>query len=239
MMGMSMMSGGGSMLSGAGKIASQSIQSTASNFMSIGSASKRKRQVREQYDAQANIALQNSRIARNTATNLRIAGRAVEKAGRIAKNQQFRKDQRNTAEVELGAVNSGVQLEGTPLMAIETMIQENTLRQRQMTYDSYLQKRQYMEQARQYDYQEKLDKYQARQSWAMGKYKREMIDFQKKLTIAKMFYDPANTTHFGEIDNPSQFSHTDLGGGLSQMTNAYKPNFLAEKAKLENKGGIK
>jgi hypothetical protein len=54
-----------------------------------------------------------------------------------------------------------------------------------------------------------------------------------------MFYDPANTTHFAEIDNPSQFSHTDLGGGLSQMTNAYKPNFLKEKAKLEKEKGLR
>ena len=210
-------------------MASSAVSSTASNFMSIGSAPKRKRQVNQKYEAQANVALQNARIMKNKATEMRLLGRSAEKSARVQKNNLYQQQSREQASSFVSAANSGVQVEGTPLLALETQIQANALQRRQITYQGYLTKKQYKDTAVNYDYQMKLNFYQARKARAVEKYKKEVIDYQKKLTIAKMFYDPGNATSFGEVDNPSQFEHFD-SSSIGNIAASYQPNVDMEPA---------
>ena len=191
---------------------SQGVGATSSNFTSIGSANMRTKQVKKQYETQEKLALYNKAIAENKAIEARQQAKLIEVNTRTTKDQLHRKHAKHFDSQFVKMSISGISAEtGTPLLVQQDQLAEMKLKENGVTYGGYLQSREKEIQATQFDAQADMAQYQADVAHNTGKYKAEMIQFQKKLTMAKMFYDPGNATSFGEVDNPSQFQHLNQG----------------------------
>ena len=205
----------------------------SSNIMSIATANRRAKQVKQQYETQARLAEYNRQIAENQAIEARYQQQdALRQADLATQSAKIKKGQVRDAnqalrEKQLALMaKSGVTSAGTPILVEEDQLAEMKLKENDVLYegalisrDKKLQARQRGMQANYFDSQARMAQYQADVSRSIGKYRTDMIQFQKKLTIAKMFYDGANVTSLGEVDDPQQFQHFDTGtlGSIGKM----------------------
>jgi len=206
---------------------------TSSNFMSIASAGRRSKQVKEQYETQRKLALYNKALAENQAIEARNQAKLIEQSAHVTKNQAHRKNVAMRMSQYVSQSMSGVDADsGTPLLVQQDQLAETALQERGITYQGYLQSREKEIQAQHYDSQAQMAQYQADVADATSKYKRDMIGFQKKLTIAKMFYDGANLTSFGEVDDPNQFQQSKVD------FSAFQPDEISSSSvgSIDNKG---
>ena len=180
------------------------------------------------------------------------AGYEAEREGQKAHNAALEAHDTSTAlqEKKLAIMaKSGVTSAGTPILVAEDAVADAITKQndliwrgneagRDIQYRGNVKGHQYElsawnygNRATMFDSQAQMAQYQADVARSVGKYRSKMIKFQQKLSIAKMFYDPSNVTSFGEVDNPQQFQHFNMGtlssigsmntGGQSAISNGY------------------
>ena len=189
---------------------SSALGGVSSNFMSIATADSRAKRVKKQYETQARLAEYNRQLAENNAISARQDAKAAVDASRASRDQAYSADKTALEHQKAFLAKSGVTQAGTPLLVQQDQLAETRLKENDIIYKGKLMERQDLNRATNFQSQADMAQYQANVARATGKYKSKMIKFQKKLTIAKMFYDGANVTSFGQVDNPSQFKQFDM-----------------------------
>ena len=226
-------------------MASSALGGLTSNIMSIATAGQRAKQVKQQYETQARLAEYNRQIAENQATAMRqmqehqLAMADIE--SKKAHNAALEAHDTSTAmqEKKLAIMaKSGVTSAGTPILVQQEAVADAITKQNDLLWEGgqrghnyKISAWNYANKATMFDSQARMAQYQADVARSVGKYRSKMIKFQQKLSIAKMFYDPSNVTSFGEVDNPQQFQHFNMGtlssigsmnvGGQSAISNGY------------------
>lgn len=208
---------------------SSALGGISSNFTSIATADRRAKQVKSQYETQARLAEYNRQIAENQRTQmeqmqkhqLQMADLEAKQAENKAHQKILESADNSTALQERNLAimaKSGVTSAGTPILVAEDAVADALQKQNDIKYKTdmgigkmrhnyELSAWNYGNKATMFDSRAKMAQYQANVARSVGKYRSKMIKFQKKLTIAKMFYDGANVTSFGEVDNPQQYQH--------------------------------
>jgi hypothetical protein len=200
------------------------LSATTSNFTSIFSADKRAKQAKDMAEAQRDLALYNKQVIEGRAQQVMLEAKNTkeyaELTAHIQKQQVNRRNDATRASQYVAQSKSGISADtGTPILVQQDQLGEMKLMENNITYQGYLKGFEAMQQAKATAYalgnQAANAQYQADVAMAKGKYKQDAINYQKNLTIGKMFYDGANVTNFGEFDDPGQFQHSDVGDVLS------------------------
>lgn len=246
---------------GYASLISSALGGFTSNIMSIATADRRAHQVKQQYETQARLAEYNRQIAENQAVAARqMQEHQLEMAdieGKKAHNAALEAHDTSTAlqERKLAIMaKSGVTSAGTPILVQQEAVADAITKQNDIIWRGGQRGHQYKisawnyaNRATMFDSQAQMAQYQADVARSIGKYRSKMIKFQKNLTIAKMFYDPSNVTTFGEVDNPQQFQHFNMGtlssigsfggGGRSAISNGYGSSSAVSSMQYDNPQG--